>query len=433
MNCRLNNFSPVLLSDVEETVSSGLAKSCELDPIPTSLVKKHIGVLAPIICDITNSSFDTGTFSDDLKEALVHPLNKHHSLELELKNFRPVSNLPYLGKIIEKLACKQIVKYTNSTGQMEKCQSAYWENFSTETALLKVKTDILEAIDKKEVMCLIMLDLSAAFNTVNHHLLLNRLRYRFGVCNKVLAWLESYLTNRTQKVVIQKGDGQKAQSASKPLTQGIPQGSILGPILFNLFVAPLGKLCRAKGVSFQGYADDTQNYLSFQPMPGSLNNQTECIEKLEECIDAVRHWMQTNFLKLNENKTEFIILGLPKQLKKVGNINIRIGEDIISNVSAVKNLGIFLDAELKHSIHINKLTSSSFNTLQNISRIRCHLDQETTKILVQALILSKLDYCNSLLLGIPKYNVAKLQQNTKYVLQNDIPTTKIFHHQYLSG
>ena len=287
MNCRLNKFSPVLLSNVEETVSSGPAKSCELDPIPTSLVKKHIGVLAPIICDITNSSFVTGTFSDDLKEALVRPLHKHPSLELELKNFRPVSNLPYLGKIIEKLACKQIAKYTNSTGQMEKCQSAYRENFSTETALLKVKTDILEAIDKKEVMCLIMLDLSAAFDTVNHHLLLNRLRYRFGVCNKVLAWLESYLTNRTQKVVIQNEDGQKGQSAKKPLTQGIPQGSILGPILFNLFVAPLGKLCRAKGVSFQGYADDTQNYISFWPMSGSRNNQTECIEKLEKCIDAV--------------------------------------------------------------------------------------------------------------------------------------------------
>ena len=348
---------------MEETVSSGPAKPCELDPIPTSRVKKHIRILAPIICDITNSSFDTGTFSDDLKEALICPLHKHPSLELGLKNFRPVSNLPYLGKIIKKLACKQIVKYTMSTDQMEKCQSAYRQNFFTETALLKVKTDILEAIDKKEVMCLIMLDLSAAFDTVNHHLLLNRLKYRFGVCNKVLAWLESYLTNRTQKVVIQNRDGQKAQSASKPLTQGIPQGSILGPILFNLFVASLGELCTAMRVSFHGYADDTQNYLSFQPVPGSLNNQTECIEKLEKCIDAVRHWMQTNFLKLNENKTEFIILGLPKQLKKVGNINIKIGKDIISNVSAVKNLGMFLDAELKHLIHINKLTSSSFNTL----------------------------------------------------------------------
>ena len=136
-------------------------------------------------------------------------------------------------------------------------------------------------------MCLTMLDLSTAFNTVIHHLLLNRLKYRFGVCDLALAWLKSYLTNRTQCIVIQNEDGCTAQSAKKPLTQGIPQGSILGPILFNLFVDPLGELCREKGVSFQGYADDTQNYLSFWPMSGSLNNQVECITKLENCIDAV--------------------------------------------------------------------------------------------------------------------------------------------------
>ena len=227
-----------------------------------------------------------------------------------------------------------------------------------------------------------MLDLSAAFNTVNYHLLLNRLKYRFGMCNLALAWLESYLTNRTQRVVIQNEDGHTVQSANKPLTQGIPQGSILRPILFNLFVAPLGELCRAKGVSFQGYADNTQNYLSFQLMSGSWNNQVECITKLENCIEAVHHWMQKNFLKLNENKSEFIILGLSKQLKKVGNITIKIGEDIIPNVPAVKNLGIFLDAEQRCTTHINKITSSSFNTLHKISRVRCHLDQETTKILV---------------------------------------------------
>ena len=149
---------------------------------------------------------------------------------------------------------------------MEECQSAYQENLSTETALLKIKTDILDAIDKKEVMCLVMLDLSATFDTVNHHLLLNRLKYRVGLCDLALTWLKSYLTNRTQCVVIQNEDGYTAQLAKMPLTQGIPQRLILRPILFNLFVAPLGELCRAKGVSFQGYADDTQNYLSFQLM-----------------------------------------------------------------------------------------------------------------------------------------------------------------------
>ena len=163
-----------------------------------------------------------------------------------------------------------------------------------------MKTDILDAIDKKEVMCLVMLDLDAAFNTVNHHLLLNRLRYRFGVHDLALSWLKSYLTNRTQCVIIQNKDGCTVESSKRPLTQGIPQGSILGPILFNLFMAPLGELCRTNRVSFQGYADDTQNYLSFRPISRSLNNQIECITKLENCIDAVQHWMQRNFLKLNE-------------------------------------------------------------------------------------------------------------------------------------
>ena len=187
-----------------------------------------------------------------------------------------------------------------------------------------------------------MLDLSAKFDMVNHHLLLNRLKYRFRVCDLVLSWLKSYLTNRTQQVIIQNEDGCTEETSKRTLTQEIPQGSILGLILFNLFVAPLGEFCRAHGVSFQGYVDDTQNYLSFRPISGSLNNQIECITKLENCLDTVHHWMQTNFLKLNENKAEFIILGLSKQLKKVGNISIRIGEDIIHNVPAVKILACFL-------------------------------------------------------------------------------------------
>ena len=146
---RMYDFTPIFHIDVKEIICSAPAKSCDLDPIHTSLLKVHIGVLAPIIANIANGSFEAGIFSDELKDALLHPLPKHPSLELLFGNFRPVSNLSYLGKLIDRLAYKQLVHYTYSTGQMEDCQSVYQENFSIEMALLKEKTDTLDATDEK--------------------------------------------------------------------------------------------------------------------------------------------------------------------------------------------------------------------------------------------------------------------------------------------
>ena len=150
--------------------------------------------------------------------------------------------------------------------------------------------------------------------------------------------------------------------------------------------------------------------MSFRPLNNSSQPQIDCINKLELCLEDIRSWMQVNFLKLNESKTEFIIFRTRQQLNKVENIYIKIGEDTVQNVTSVSNLGLHFNEELKHSTHVNKLTSISFNMIHNISRI-CHLlDIETTKTLVQALVLSCLDYCNSMLLGIPNYNIQKLQQ-----------------------
>ena len=130
---------------------------------------------------------------------------------------------------------------------------------------------------------------------------------------------------------------------------------------------------------------------------------------MENCLEDIRAWMSFNFLKLNEKKTEFIIVGVQQQLDKVGALTIKVGDDMITNTAVVKNLGVYFDPELKLSTHVNKIVSSLFNTLQNISRIRHHLDCDSTKILVQALIISRLEYYNSLFLGIPQYNVDKLQ------------------------
>ena len=136
---------------------------------------------------------------DNLKEALLRPLIKKNGLELVFTNFRPVSNLSYLSKLIERVVCGQLVDMVIETGNYEGLQSAYQSQHSTETALPKVKADILDNMDKGHVNCLVMLDLLAAFNTVNYQYLMDWLRYRFGLDGKIIEWISNYLHDRTQK------------------------------------------------------------------------------------------------------------------------------------------------------------------------------------------------------------------------------------------
>ena len=146
-------------------------------------------VIAPSIQQIVNKSLSSGEFSNNFKTALVQPLLMKQGMDLTFKNYRPVSNLSYLSKLIERIVYSRIVTEVHKSGNMEPFQSAYHEGHSTETALLKVKTDIINAIENPEVPCLILLDLNSAFDTVNHSLLLNRLKYQFGFIDKVLKWV----------------------------------------------------------------------------------------------------------------------------------------------------------------------------------------------------------------------------------------------------
>ena len=407
-NRHLTKFSHIQVEDMTKMINIAPSKHCILDPIPTQLLKHHVIAIAPVITGIYNSSVDQGTVSDNLKEALLKPMIKKPNMELEFPNFRPISNLSFLSKILERGVCRELMCHADFTGHLEPLQSAYRSSHSCETALLKVKTDILSAIENQEVVCLIMLDLSATFDTISHDLLLNRLKYRFGVTDLALNWLESYLTGHTQQVILQDNPCAKAVMSRKmPLCQGIPQGSVLGPSLFSLYISPLGDICRNEGINFHSYADDQQLYLSFK-LAAQMSQQA-CTERMEICIHKVRKWMRTNLLKLNDKKTEFILLGTNQQLKLVQDINIRIGNDIIHPVQSVRNLGFWYDSDMKNTSHINKVVSTSFINLCNISRIRWLLNKDTCKILVQALVLTQLDYCNSLLLGTTQHRLHKLQ------------------------
>ena len=305
----LVKFQPLSCDDVSKIILSSPAKTCDADPIPTGLLKSVLPAIIHLLTKLVNQSLQTGEFPDELKQALVTPLLKKPSLDLIMKNYRPISNLPFVGKLLERCVIDQLLEHIRTNNLMEPLQSAYRPHHSTETALLRVRTDILKAMDNQEVACLVLLDLSATFDTVDHKILLERLENYFGITRTALRWIRSYLTNRSQRVIIGDTNTTGAKSSGISLECGVPQGSALGPILFTLYTSPLGQICSSK-VHYHLYADDQQLYLSFKPDPtGVQSTQDDCIHRMESCVDEIREWMAGNMLKLNEEKTEFIVFG----------------------------------------------------------------------------------------------------------------------------
>ena len=345
-------FQTITLSNLQKIIQSTPNKNCDLDPIPTSLLKQILPSIVSTIADIINTSLWDGIFPETFKIALVRPLLKKPNLDLLERNYRPVSNLSYVSKLVEHITAAQLVNHIERHNLMEVYQSAYHAFHSMETALLKVKSNVIRALKNQEVACLILLDLSTAFNTIDHNTLLGRLKTRFTVTGTTLNWLRSYLTNRTQAAAVGNPLLEGSGSAIVLLKSGIPQGSVLGPILFTIYTAPIGDICRNNHIEFHLYADDTQIYLSFKP--SISNSKFDCIARIEKCINDINIWMTQNLLKLNSYKTEFILFSTRHQLSKVDDISLQIGNDTVKPANHVRNLGFVMDNLLKNGPHVNK-------------------------------------------------------------------------------
>jgi hypothetical protein len=329
------------------------------------------------------------------------PLLKKKDLDKEdLKNYRPVSNLAYISKLIEKMAVEQLREHMDTNHMNEPCQSAYRKGHGTETALLKITNDILCAMDDDKCTLLVMLDLSAAFDTVSHKILLKRMEDAYGVKNDALQWLQSYFSGRSQAVKIED-----AMSEEKPLSTGLPQGSLLGPFAFPSYSAPLFNIAKAHGVEMHMYADDTQLYLHFKP-----DEYDEARAKMQNCLAEIRDWMNENLLKLNDSKTEYMVIGKKVSLGKLPDQkSIIIGDENIIAAHKAKNIGVILDSNLSMSSQISNICRASYLQLYNISKIRTYLDKKSTATLVHAMVTSKLDNSNSLLYGCPDTLLDRLQ------------------------
>ena len=289
--------------------------------------------------------------------------------------------------------------------------------------MLKVKNDILMNMENQKVMLLVLLDLSTAFDTVDHRILLDRLQFDFGISGSALNWIESYLSNRTQRIYI---DG--VLSSNFNLKFGVPQGSCLGPLLFSLYASKLFKIVESHLPNPHCYADDTQLCITFR----SGND-------LEETAADIIQWMHSDKLKLNSDKTECLLIGMRQQLQKISNISTSlVGDPQIAPSCEVQNLGTWFDSKMSMLSHINKTCSSAFYYLHNMRRIRKYLSRSVTESLVHAFITSRIDYCNSLLYGLPNSHIMKLQriQNAAARLVTGTPrfchvTPLLFHLHWL--
>ena len=359
--------------------------------------------------------FHPGHFSFKIQTGAYHtPAKKPGLPKSDLANFRPISNLNTIGKILERLALSRFFPHISKSPSFSPLQSAYRKFHSTETALLKLTNDILESIDSGKITILTALDMSAAFDTLDHITLLHRLQHTFGLSGYAISWIRSYLTDRSSFVKIDS-----SSSPSTTILTGVPQGSVLGPLLFVLFISPIANVINSdqsnqnNTVSFHQYADDTQLYIGT-----NSSTLTSQIASIESCTQRVHDWLLNNGLHLNPSKSEAIAFYNPKSkplaalAESIGTVSVA-GSPIKLQTS-IKNLGVYLDSKMSFDKQVSETCKACYFHIRALRHIRASLTTEASKTIAAAIVGSRLDFCNSLLAGTSVSNLTRLQrvQNT---------------------
>ena len=415
---KLSVFEPTNVDEISNIVNSFGIKCSPDDPVPANLLSSESETFIPYWVEIVNLSLETGSM-DGLKNAVVIPLIKELTALTDtdnFKNYRPVSNLMFVSKLIERVVDIRLREQLVRNKLQSEKNYGYEKHHSTELLLLKVVNDLYQSFDENIPSVLVLLDLSAAFDTVDHDKLLEILESEIGIEGVALSWFRSFLKGRTQKVKI--GD---EYSELSELFYGVAQGSVLGPILFKIYIRSFYSHVAVTEFNVEGFADDHQLIKQFL-----VAFQKKALgQNIVDCLRHIGKWMNEYFLKLNETKTKILIMAPPSIQLQIVIRGIFIGNECIRFVDSAKNLGIILDNILSFESQINNLVKVCFITLKKLHQVKGYLSKEHLQQLVSSLILSPIDYCNSLYYGVLSSSMKKLQhvQNcaARLVMKQRIP------------
>ena len=352
------------------------SSSSDYNGIPVKVIKQCSTELSHILTYINNQSMSDGIFPDQLKIAKVTPIHKAGDIKC-LANYRPISVLPALSKISEKLVYERLLEYLNKHGILSKNQFGFRSKMSTSMALLQLVDDLSRVMDDGEYAVGIFVDLAKAFDTVNHKILINKLNH-YGIRGTSLKWFESYLNNRQQYVQIET-----SRSKQSLVSCGVPQGSILGPLLFLIYINDLNDIVQKSRIIM--FADDTNLFFSGKSaleLEIAINNE----------LALVNEWFQVNLLSLNVAKTTYIIFC--NKRKRSIDLDCNMQNSKLNRQHDTKFLGVILSSDLKWNMHINVVISKTSKSMGIISKIRHYVSPQITRMLYLTLVEPYFNYCN---------------------------------------
>ena len=328
----LYEFEPATVAELKQITSAYKVKCSPEDPIPSFLLKENIDVFIPYWLEIVNLSLEIGSM-DSLKSAVIIPLIKDLGSLVDkdvFKNYRPVSNLLFLSKLIERVVDSRLERHMTLNNLHNNHQFGYKKHHSTESLLLKIVNNLLISCDENMPTVVLLLDLSAAFDTVDHEKLLEILYIDIGIRGKAYSWCKSFLINRTFRIKI--GD---AYSDLETLDFGVAQGPVLGPRFFNIYTRPLYSYIEPTGFDSDGFADDNQLMKRFLPRLQSY----ALGHSIQYCLNCILQWMNEYFLRLNQDKTKILVIATSSIGKEIKIGGVFLNNTCVRFVDSAKNLG----------------------------------------------------------------------------------------------